>query len=104
PHQLRSSITPWQRPCPNEAAAKKLEEMAHIFEVAKGQGDQWRGMTFRRAAGALRRLDVEITSVAQLEGLKRDHPYKCRGLGSSTMDILQDFLTMGRSSRLDGLR
>eukprot|EP00752_Nemacystus_decipiens_P005447 g4937.t1 len=87
----------------NEEAAQKLERLADLCAARGGDGSVFRERGFKAAAGALRRLGVQITDIQQLKDLRKNQPERVRGLGESVMKELTTFYDEGRMNRLDGL-
>ncbi|CAM9244849.1 unnamed protein product, partial [Hapterophycus canaliculatus] len=87
----------------NKEAADMLERLAELCAARGGDGSVFRERGFKNAAGALKRLGVQITDVQQLKDIRRRDPDRVRGIGDSVIKELESFYAEGKMYRLDGM-
>ena len=85
----------------NEKVADFLDDLAQKHKTGWNQNDEYRFLTFKRAAEKVRyfHLPLEFGNEAAFEALG-----KKRGMGTKTVDKIREFVMTGQSSRLDAFK
>lgn len=83
----------------NEEVAWALDALASLEAEPHGSQDKYRVRAYRHAADAIRNLDFEVTSGAELA----QGPQKVDGIGKGIANKIDEFLQTGKITRMEEL-